>query len=119
MPGVGWRNRERMSLLERRRPDLVPFPELAHHVVLGRGVPMGELLDWLAGRAPEVLLEIAPREAARVQGLLARRTGAGEEWHVERIEEKLGERFEVARRLELPVGRQRVYCLRRRASRLA
>ena len=47
-PAIGWRNRERKTLPERGRPDLVMSLALIHHVVLGANNPVEEYVDWLA-----------------------------------------------------------------------
>ncbi|HEX9800609.1 MAG TPA: class I SAM-dependent methyltransferase [Thermoanaerobaculia bacterium] len=113
-PGIGWRNRERQPLLERARPDLALALALAHHLVIGRNVPIVELVDWLAELAPETILEIAPREDPRVQMLLGRRPGVGDDWSVARFDEMLPRRLTILRRTQFADGGRTLYHLRSR-----
>ncbi len=47
-PALGWRGRERLTLVERGRPNLVLALALVHHLVIGRTIPQHALIDWLA-----------------------------------------------------------------------
>ncbi|HEY2253179.1 MAG TPA: hypothetical protein VGH74_19030, partial [Planctomycetaceae bacterium] len=47
-PNLGWRGQERRDLAERGRPDLTLCLALIHHLVIGAGIPLRELLEWLA-----------------------------------------------------------------------
>jgi hypothetical protein len=83
-------------------------------LVIGRNVPIVELVDWLAELAPETILEIAPREDARVRMLLGRRPGVGDDWSVARFDELLPQRFTILRRARLADGGRTLYQLRSR-----
>jgi hypothetical protein len=46
-PGIGWRNSERSTLIDRGRPELTLCLALVHHLSIGRNIPLRELVDWL------------------------------------------------------------------------
>ena len=67
-PGLGWRGLERRPLADRGAPDLILCLALAHHVVIGRNVPLADFVAWLAGFGAEVVVEIVDREDPMVDG---------------------------------------------------
>jgi hypothetical protein len=56
-PGLGWQGRERLSLDERANPDLILCFAVVHHLVIGRNVPLGRVVDWLASHESRLILE--------------------------------------------------------------
>jgi hypothetical protein len=109
-PGLGWRGRERKTLEERGRPDLVLCLALLHHVSLSSNVPLRSFLEWLAELGGELLIELPTREDPMVQRLLdAKGPGANPDYETESFERALEERFRVERREMLPSGTRVLY----------
>lgn len=109
-PPRGWRGRERAGLEERGRPDLVLCLALVHHLSIGRNVPLGEVLDWLAELGAALVIEFPSPEDPMVRRLLRRkRTDAHPDYRVDLFERALGERFEVRRRETLASGTRTLY----------
>lgn len=108
-PGLGWRNRERRPLEERGRPDLVLSLAVMHHLVLGRNLPLVEVLDWFAGLSGELVIEFVDLADPMVRQMLANRRDVDPDYTLERFESLLQERFRVARRLTLPSGTRTLF----------
>lgn len=70
-PALGWRQQERLGLAERRNADFVLCLALLHHLVLGRNLPLPQVLEWLISLAPRGVLEFVPKEDPMAQQLLA------------------------------------------------
>ena len=70
-PSLGWRQQERLGLAERRNADLVLCLALLHHLVLGRNVPLSQVLDWLISLAPRGVVEFVPKEDPMAMQLIA------------------------------------------------
>ncbi len=105
-PARGWRGLERARLEERGRPGLILCLALVHHLSIAANVPLREIVDWFAGLDAVLIIEFAHRDDEMVQRLLARkREDAHPDYHLDRFEEALSERFEVASRVELGSGR--------------
>jgi len=108
-PGLGWRSRERVTLAERGRPDLVLALALVHHLIIGRTIPMRELVDWLADLG-ELVVEFPDRDDPMVKRLLARkREGSHPDYNRADFEQTLGSRFDVLGSAELPSGTRKLY----------
>jgi ribosomal protein L11 methylase PrmA len=109
-PGLGWRGRERKSLLDRGQPDLVLALALVHHLAIGGNVPLTEVVDWLAEMGAAVVVEFPTRADPMVQALLARKPRTP---HVDydraSFERGLAAAFDVRRTEELASGTRVLY----------
>lgn len=62
-PPSGWRNRERMSLEQRAAPDIVLSLAVLHHLCLGEGLRLPDVIDALVALAPLHIIEfVAPED---------------------------------------------------------
>lgn len=114
--GLGWRGRERSSLLERGQPDLVLSLALIHHLVIGCGIPLTELLEWLADLRSHLVIEFVDREDAMASQLLRRRGGECPDYTRVHFEHELHRLFEVSDTLSLSQGRRTLYFARARVT---
>lgn len=108
-PGLGWRNRERRPLEDRGEPDFVLCLAVIHHLVLGRNLPLAEVLDWFAGLTGELVIEFVDLNDPMVRLMLANRQDRDPDYTRERFESLLQERFQVVRRLALPSGTRTLF----------
>jgi hypothetical protein len=109
-PALGWRLRERMSLFDRGRPDLMLALALVHHITIGANVPLSEFVDWLAELGGAIVVEFPDRRDPMVQKLLSgKREGLHADYDRAVFERRLDERFDVRRREELASGTRTLY----------
>jgi hypothetical protein len=109
-PGLGWRGQERLTLMERGRPDMILALALIHHLVIGRTIPLRELVGWLADIGSELVVEFPHREDVMVKRLLTRKhEGAHPDYTRSDFEDVLGSRFEVLSSVELPSRTRTLY----------
>jgi hypothetical protein len=109
-PGLGWGGRERATLEERGRPELVLCLALLHHVAITGNVPLRSVLAWLAGLGAELVIELPTRDDPMVRRLLdAKGPGANPDYDTDGFERALGELFRVKRREALPSGTRILY----------
>ena len=109
-PARGWRGLERTRLEERGQPDLVLCLALVHHLSIAANVPLAEVLDWLASLGGVLVVEFAHRDDEMVQRLIARkRVDAHPDYHLDRFEQALSERFAITRREQLASGKRTLY----------
>lgn len=76
-PSLGWREQERKGLRERRNADLVLCLALLHHLVLGRNLPLDQVLDWLVELAPNGVVEFVPKEDPMAAQLMVWKPSVG------------------------------------------
>jgi hypothetical protein len=114
-PALGWRGLERKTLDQRGRPQLTLCLALLHHAVLGRNLPLAQVVDWLAGLTDHLLVEFVTRQDPMVQRLLRQSDESRPEYDLPVFERLLAERFEVLAREELPGGTRVLYHARARS----
>jgi hypothetical protein len=73
-PGLGWRGLERRPLTDRGTPELILCLAVMHHLVIGRNIPLVELIGWLAGFGAELVIEFVGRDDPMVRHLLRHRS---------------------------------------------
>ena len=72
-PGIGWRNEERASFIDRAGCDLAMCLAVIHHLCIGNNLPLDFVADLFASVADNVILEFVPKEDSQVQRLLSAR----------------------------------------------
>lgn len=96
-PGLGWRARERKTLEERGRPELVLALALIHHLVLRANVPLPEVIEWLGGLGAELVIEWVSKDDAMVRKLLRNKDDIYDDYTPEVFEASLRRHFEIVR----------------------
>jgi ribosomal protein L11 methylase PrmA len=104
-PSAGWRQSERQGLAERRSADLVLCLALLHHLVLGRNLPLADVLDWVLSLAPRGIIEFVPREDPMAQLLLAWKPGIAPDYDRATVAALLRARVRGEREEEVTSGR--------------
>ena len=108
-PNLGWRLQERKSLAERGRPELTLCLALLHHLVIGAGIPMRELLQWLAALGTCLVIEFVGKDDAMVQQLLRNKRDNYADYDPELFDRWLNELFDVVRSERLESGTRTLY----------
>jgi ribosomal protein L11 methylase PrmA len=107
--GRGWRGIERRALIDRGRPELTLCLALIHHLVIGHGVPVRELIDWLAEICNHLVIEFVDKQDPMVVQLLRGRRDNYSDYDRAHFERSLGERFEVHHSEVLGSGTRKLY----------
>jgi len=114
-PAQGWRSEERAGLLARCRPTEVLALAVVHHLCLVGGIPLAEVVAWLASLGAPVVLELVHPEDPMADELLARTPpGTHDDYTVANGERLLGRHFRVGATEVLPSGTRTLYRLRPR-----
>ncbi len=107
--GLGWRGNERKGLWNRGRPELTLCLALVHHLVIGRGVPLAELLDWFSKLRTSLVIEFVSKSDPQVERLLRGRRDIYSDYEPDNFERLLSERFDVIRTETLESGTRKLY----------
>ena len=82
---------------------------LVHHLVIGAGIPMRELLQWLAALGTRLVIEFVGKDDAMVQQLLRNRRDNYADYDPELFDRWLNEFFDVVRSERLESGTRTLY----------
>lgn len=72
-PGLGWDNRERMSLLERGPALTACALALIHHLALSNNLPLGKIAEFFRRVCGNLIIEFIPKRDSQVQRMLSTR----------------------------------------------
>lgn len=108
-PAIGWRGRERRTLQDRGRPDVVLCLALVHHLSITANIPLDEILSWLRSLGGRLVIEFVDRDDPMVRRLLANKAIEHADYSRERFEVLLARRFTVRRRVQLPSGTRTLF----------
>jgi hypothetical protein len=108
-PGRGWRGAERRELVSRGRPQLTLCLALLHHLVLGRNLPLEEVIDWLADLGSALVIEFVDKDDPQARSLLQNRIDQHGDYRLAHFEQLLNHRFEVHRREPLASGTRTLF----------
>lgn len=69
-PTLGWQSSERMSLIDRGKPDALLALALIHHLVFSHNLPFSYVADFFAKLSPNLIIEFVPKHDKQVQSML-------------------------------------------------
>jgi hypothetical protein len=95
--GTGMAGRGALHPRAARRPDLILYLALIHHVCLGRGVPLAGFLDLVRESSPLAVVEFVTIEDAMSQRVLATKTEHHADYDLDAFRALVGERGGGAR----------------------
>lgn len=72
-PGIGWNNRERMSLIERGPADTACALALVHHLALSNNLPLKKIAEFFRSVCGNLIIEFVPKRDSQVQRMLSTR----------------------------------------------
>jgi ribosomal protein L11 methylase PrmA len=113
-PASGWMNRERSSIFERGRPEMVMALALIHHLAFVGNQPMENLAEFFRRLAPWLLIEFVPESDPQVRLLVAQRAGVHHEYNRKAFERCFGRHFLIVTSEAVTEQGRILYLLRRR-----
>lgn len=72
-PSLGWKQKERMGFNERVNVNGILFLAVIHHLVIGRNIPLQELVQWIIATSPSGIIEFVPKSDPMVKQMLSNR----------------------------------------------
>jgi len=115
-PALGWDHRERMSWLERPKPDMVLALGLAHHLAIANNVPLDRMADFCARLGPWLAVEFVPKHDANARKLLHAREDIFDRYTREDFEQAFGRRFTIQDSRTVQDSERQLYLMRLRES---
>lgn len=110
-PAIGWNNEERMSLKERKLPDMVIALALIHHLSITNNVPLDEIAEFLSTLSSSLIIEFVPKSDSQVQKLLQSREDIFADYNQETFEEVFGKVFDIKMKEAIANSERTVYLM--------
>ncbi len=112
-PDQGWNGAERQSLKARARADALVALAFIHHLVIGRNVPLADVLRWLLDLAPQGVIEFVPKTDPQVARMLALREDIFPDYSEETFLGLLQDHAEIVQRKHLAADQRLLVWYRR------
>ena len=111
--GIGWSNRERMSLAERGPADMVMALALIHHLAISNNLPFAKIAEFIAGICRDsLIIEFVPKEDSQVQRLLATREDIFDHYTEDDFEKEFGKFFTVTAKEPVKGSKRAIYLMK-------
>ncbi len=110
--GIGWANRERSSIFDRGRPDVVLALALVHHLAISNNVPLVELAEFFWSLGGSLIIEFVPKSDSQVQRMLVTREDVFPDYTQAVFEREFGERFDISHSTPINGTESTLYLMR-------
>lgn len=108
-PDQGWMQNERQGLQRRAKGDAVIALALAHHLAIGKNLPLDQVLSWLVAIAPRGVIEFVPKSDPMVQRLLQMREDLFDDYEQSSFEDLLAARARIEKSTQISASGRRLY----------
>lgn len=112
-PGIGWENKERMSLKERGPADTVLALALVHHLAISNNVPLSRIAGFLSDISHWLIIEFVPKSDSQVQRLLATREDIFPDYNRQAFEQEFSRYFTIDDSTDIQESLRTLYLMRR------
>lgn len=113
-PGVGWRNKERASLMERCNADTVLALALVHHLAISNNLPLRMIAEFFGHICKNLIIEFIPKNDPKVQKLLLTREDIFPDYTKEAFEEDLNKVFSIKGSEEIEGSDRTLYLMEKK-----
>ncbi len=115
-PGIGWENRERLSLIERGPADMAFVLALIHHLALTNNLPFQKIAGFLSLICDRLIIEFIPRTDPQFLRMAATREDDFRDYTVDNFEAAFKEFFSVQNAVNIKDSQRTLYALKRKPS---
>ena len=114
-PGIGWENKERMSLQERGPTETIFALALIHHLAISNNVPLAKIAGFLSKTCKSLIIEFVPKTDSMVQKLLASREDIFSDYTQEAFENEFQEFFNIVKSDKVGDSQRTLYLMKNKS----
>ena len=112
-PGIGWDNRERVSLEERGPSDAVLALALMHHLAISNNLPFTMIAEFLHKLCNSLIIEFVPKGDSQVQRLLSTREDIFPDYTQQAFVKEFSRYFTIEDSADIRESQRILYLMRR------
>lgn len=117
-PAIGWRNEERMSLLERGPADTALALALIHHLAISNNLPLDMIAEFFGQICNSLIIEFVPKDDSQVQRLLRTREDIFPNYTREVFELEFEKFFMIRQQVNIRDSKRILYLMTRSYTRI-
>ncbi len=111
-PAIGWSNRERHSLMERKNADTIIALALIHHLAISNNLPLPMIADFFHELCDSLIIEFVPKSDSQVKILLASREDIFDTYTRESFEDSFSQYFSIEEKRSVPESERTIYLMK-------
>jgi hypothetical protein len=100
-PAIGWENRERSTLTQRGKPDLILALALVHHLRITFGITFNMIAKLFADKGKWLIVEYVPKEDIQVKEMLLNRADIFSDFNPESFTAAFEKHFQIREKINL------------------
>lgn len=113
-PGIGWENKERISLIERGPADTVLALALIHHLAISNNLPICKIANFFSFICKSLIIEFVPKDDSQVQRLLSTREDIFPDYTREAFENEFSKYFIIKRTEKIKNSKRILYLMQKK-----
>ena len=112
-PAIGFGNRERKTIGERQKPDVILMLAVIHHLAISNNLPLQIIAEWLSMLCTYLIIEFVPKEDSQVQVLLKTRVDIFSGYTEAGFEAAFSQYFQLCEKTPVEQSRRTLYLFKR------
>jgi hypothetical protein len=112
--GIGWQNKERLSLLQRGPADAIFALALIHHLAISNNLPFNKIADFFKEICTSLIVEFVPKTDSQVQRLLSTRKDIFLDYKQQVFENEFSRYFTIQRSVKIMDSERILYLMYRK-----
>ena len=111
-PSIGFANRERKSIEQRSKPDVVIMLAVIHHLAISNNVPFQMIAEWLASFCKYLVIEFVQKEDSQVKKMLSTREDIFVNYRIDKFEAEFQRYFIICEKNKIEGSDRVLYLLK-------
>lgn len=113
-PSIGWKNKERMSLIERGPAHTILALALIHHLAISNNLPFDKIADFLNKICGDsLIIEFIPKSDSKVERLLSTREDIFSDYTQQKFENNFKKYFKILKSVKIKKSERILYLMKK------
>jgi len=116
-PSIGWLNKERMSLMDRKKKGVMVMAlALIHHLAISNNLPFVKIAEYFSSLGKYLIVEFVPKDDSKVKILLSSREDIFVNYNETSFVEDFSKYYTILKKVLVPGSKRVLYRMTRRTS---
>jgi hypothetical protein len=116
-PSIGWLNKERVSLLDRKKKRVMVLAlALIHHLAISNNLPFEKIAEYFSFLGEYLIIEFVPKEDSKVKILLSSREDIFNDYNEKEFVNKFSKFYRITEKTLVPGTKRVLYRMIRKSS---
>lgn len=113
-PGIGWENKERMTIFERGPVDVVLALALIHHLAILNNLPFNKIVSFFKKLCKWLIIEFVPKDDEMVKKFLSVREDIFTDYTKENFEKEFSNAFKIHECVKIRDSKRVLYLMEKK-----